>query len=211
VCDGIISCRIEGLDLAPAYARMTVAPPDYAPDRRPFVSMADGIKDKVARAEVFDADYLKDRTQVEREITDLMERILETMALVNVDVFNNRVDVQENPEIAFAKGIPYKSTDHYAFVPPVPIDGRKFPLTEQGRQFHRRFISIEVFKEMLRETPELIHDWIREPFSDELFFTKKMPPVMRDSSGGPLHLTRRQYDLLVQWSRKLRENVEGGS
>src|SRR5262249_44735633 len=46
VCDGIITCAVDGLDqrsdleIVPAHARIVVGPPDYAPDRRPIVSLA---------------------------------------------------------------------------------------------------------------------------------------------------------------------------
>ncbi|MDQ2991471.1 MAG: hypothetical protein M3R30_01455, partial [Candidatus Eremiobacteraeota bacterium] len=54
VCDGVLTCSIDGADVAPAVARIVVGPPDYAPDRRPPVSLADGLKDRVDRAEVRD-------------------------------------------------------------------------------------------------------------------------------------------------------------
>lgn len=211
VCDGIITCQIEGEGNLTAHARITVGPPDYAPDRRHIVSLADGLKDRVDRQEVHHPGYVRDSELTSLEIRDMMERVLETMGLVNVDVFNNRVDVQENPEIAFTKGIPYKKTEHKAFVPPVRTKQQPFPLTELGRQHHRRFVSIEVFENFMRQRPELIDEWIRPPVSDDPFFTNKMPAVMRGASGEPLHLTRRQYDLLVAWARHLRESVNGGS
>ena len=64
---------------------------------------------------------------------------------------------------------------------------------------------------MIREKPGLIEKWIREPGGNDGFFTKQMPPVMRDSSGGPLHLTRRQYDLLRNWALHLRKDIEENS
>ena len=186
-------------------------PPDYAPDRRHLISLADGFKDRVDRNDVLDPAYVADLDATSREILDLMERVYETMGLTNVDVYNNRVNNQENPAIAFDKGIPFKATEHFAFLPPPTTVGKDFPLTERGRQFHRRFTSIELFRDMLREHPDLISEWIRPPFSADPFFTRQMPPVMRDSSGGPLHLTRRQYDILTAWAQKIRQDVEEGS
>ncbi len=211
VCDGIISCWIDGVGVSPAYARITVGPPDYAPDRRHLTSLADGLKDRVDREDIFQPEYVGDLELTSREIRDLMERVFETMGLMNVDVFNNRVDVQENPATAITKGIPYKESDHYAFVPPVPTDDDPLPLTEIGRRYHRRFVSSEVFEDFIRKRPDLIEQWIRPPLSPELFFTRKMPAVMRGASGDPLHLTRRQYDLLVLWAKKLRERVDDPS
>lgn len=207
VCDGIISVVLDGADIPPAHARITVGPPDYAPDRRHLITLADGFKDRVDRKDVLDPAYVGDIDSTSREVLDLMERTYETMGLINVDVFNNRVNIQENPEIVREKGIPSIEGEHLAFHPIPPVEGKKFPLTERARQFHRRFTSVELFRSMIREHPDLIKEWIREPFSENPFFTNKMPPVMRDSNGGPLHLTRRQYDILVAWAKKVREGA----
>lgn len=96
-------------------------------------------------------------------------------------------------------------------MPPVPTDDDPLPLTEIGRRYHRRFVSSEVFEDFIRKRPDLIEQWIRPPLSPDLFFTRKMPAVMRGASGDPLHLTRRQYDLLVLWAKKLRERVDDPS
>ncbi|MFC5148779.1 hypothetical protein [Streptomyces aureoversilis] len=56
VCDGIVTVTLPG-DLT-ATARIVAAPPDFAPDRRPFVSLADGLTDRVERAEVREPAYL---------------------------------------------------------------------------------------------------------------------------------------------------------
>ena len=206
VCDAIIACSVPGSDVIPGVARVTVSPPDYAPDRRHLITVADALKDHMDRADVWDPKYVEaDSTGA--EVQDLLERIFETMGLANVDVFNNRVDVRENPARAFELGIPYKTTDHYAFPPEPTIDGHLFPITERGRQVHRRFVVLELFKDMLRERPGLIEQWIRPPVGGNGFFTKQMPPVMRDSSGGPLHLTRRQYDLLRNWTTSLQNQA----
>lgn len=212
VCDAIIECSIPGTQIVAGYARVTVSPPDYAPDRRHLISIADALKDHTDRREVWNAEFVNDES-TSAEIQDLFERILETMELMNVDVFNNRVDVQENPATAFSKGIPYKPTDHYAFEPEPAVSGtgEEFPLSQRGRQFHRRMMSIEIIEDMIREKPGLIERWIREPGGNDGFFTKQMPPVMRDSSGGPLHLTRRQYDLLRNWANHLRSDIEENS
>lgn len=207
VCDAIIKCMIPGSDVAPGYARVTVSPPDYAPDRRHLITIADALKDHTDRSEVWESGYVA-AGSTKLEIQDMFERILETMGLMNVDVFNNRVDVQENPATAFSRGIPYRPTDHYAFPPLPAVTGEKFPLTQRGRQAHRRMLSIEIFQDMIREKPGLIEKWIREPGGNDGFFTTQMPPVMRDSSGGPLHLTRRQYDLLRNWATHLRKDIE---
>ena len=109
VCDGIITCRLNTHATGEAavlvsHARISVAPPDYAPDRRHLVSLADGLKDRVDRQDVFADDYLSDIDLCDAEIRELLQRIYETASLNNVDVFNQRVNIQENPATAIQLG-----------------------------------------------------------------------------------------------------------
>lgn len=208
VCDGLIRCRIQGLDLPAAVARISVGPPDYAPDRRHFTSLADGLKDRVDRADVWSAAYYADMDEVTAEILDLFERIGETASLNNVDVFNNRVDIQENKATAFALGEPYGPDTHKAFVPPLPLDDRPLPLSDRAREYHRRLATLEVLEDMLRKQPQIVQQWVRAPAGASLYFDKQMPLVMRGPSGDPLHLTRRQYDLLRAWVQRLRPTTD---
>lgn len=41
------------------------------------------------------------------------------------------------------------------------------------------------------------------------YYDRRMPAVMRGSDRHPMHITRRQYELLVAWVRRLRQGVEG--
>jgi hypothetical protein len=193
VCDGVVHCSLPGV--ARASARIVVGPPDYAPDRRPFTSLADGLADRVTRHEVADPAYVEDVALTSLEVRDFFERALETMENVNVDAQNDRTR-QENP------------SNMGAFLLVEPLEDQPLPLTQRGRQKHRRFVALEVLEDVLRENPSLIRTWIREPLSPERSYNQQMPPVMRGSDGRPMHITRRQYDLLVAWARHLRRDVE---
>lgn len=208
VCDGIISCVLP--DVKPAFARIVVAPPDYAPDRRPFTSIADGLADRVKRHEVIDPTYVEDMNVTTMEVRDLMERVLETMELMNLDAQNDRART-ENRAIAQNEGLEPDAGADKSFPRMDSIDGLPLPLTEMGRQQHRRFISLEVFEDILRERPDVIDTRIRKPMTGDKYYDRNMPAVMRGSDRYPMHLTRRQYDLLVSWSQRLRKDVEGGS
>jgi hypothetical protein len=79
-CDMVIEASVEiGSELLTARARATSAPPDFAPDRRPFVTLADDLADRemppldIAAPESVD------------EIADLLRRVLETVSMVNLD------------------------------------------------------------------------------------------------------------------------------
>ena len=65
-----------------ASARAFVAPPDYAPDRRPFFSMADELADRELPA----VEVNEETAQLTAaEIHDLFKRIFETTSLLNLD------------------------------------------------------------------------------------------------------------------------------
>jgi hypothetical protein len=81
-CDGVIeaSVVVAGQRFT-ASTRVISACPDFAPDRRPFFSLADDLADRdlePARAE-------DDIAESEAEIADLFQRVLETVSLVNLD------------------------------------------------------------------------------------------------------------------------------
>jgi hypothetical protein len=189
VCDGTVAVTLTGG--LTATARIVASPPDFAPDRRPFISLADGLADRVQRADVRDPAYLADEQLTALEIRDLFERVLETMGNVNVDVQNERV------------GRPMEVPEGLASV--------LLELTDRGRRRHRRYVALETLEDLLREQPDLIRRVIREPVPDGPAWDSRMPVAMRGADGSALHLTRRQYDLLVGWARTLRENTEAGS
>jgi len=212
VCDGIIQCSL-GEDLY-AFARVAVGPPKYSPDRRHFVSLADGLTDRVRRLDIRDPSYMEDRDLTSLEIRDFFERVLETVDLTNIDAQNDRV-YQTNIGIPQDLGLNNQEADSMAkskvfpiFPPQELVTGHKFPLTELGRQNHRRFVSLEVLEDMFRERPDLLENYIRKPLTDDKFYDRKMPFAMRGSDGQPLHITNRQYDLLVFWQRLLKKGAE---
>ncbi|MGI9022459.1 MAG: hypothetical protein ACR2HV_04365, partial [Acidimicrobiales bacterium] len=67
-----------------AHARVFVGPPDYGPDKRPFVSLVDDLVD---RSEP-DAD--DDTPLAALEVADLLRRAFETVSLDNVDLQRRR-------------------------------------------------------------------------------------------------------------------------
>ncbi|WP_327733609.1 hypothetical protein OG749_06770 [Streptomyces nojiriensis] len=205
ICDGTVTATLPGgLE---ATARIVVSPPDFAPDRRPFVSIADGLADRVERAEVKDPAYLAEKPLTTLEIRDLFERILETMGNINVDVQNERVR-DEFGEDLDGDGV----NDRGPLPVPAPLNGVLLALTDGGRRRHRRYVALEVLEDLLREQPDLIRRVIREPVEDAPdYLDGRMPVAMRGADAGPFHLTRRQYDLLTGWADSLRENTEPGS
>jgi hypothetical protein len=89
-CDGIITADlvVNGRRFS-AQARICVGPPDFAPDRRPFVSLADDLADRdldPAGAE----ELLAAEADTQRRLADLFQRVWETASLVNVDAIRAR-------------------------------------------------------------------------------------------------------------------------
>ncbi|GLW46584.1 hypothetical protein Stsp02_22460 [Streptomyces sp. NBRC 14336] len=208
VCDGLVGVTIGDLT---ARARVVVTPPDFAPDRRPFTSLADGLADRVKRAEVRDPAYISANPQLTAlEVRDLFERALEAMESVNVDAQNQRA-TGENIANAQAEGSPVAEARARTFPPPVPLAGITLPLTERGRRKHRRFLALEVLEDLIREQPDFIQRFVRPPGLEEAWYDRRMPVANRGSDAFPMHVTRRQYDLLTAWAASVRAGVEEGS
>jgi len=136
-----------------------------------------------------------------------MERIFETMGMMNVDAQNLRAR-RENANIAQQQGLPPNAAQDKAFPAMDPVLGRPLPLTELGRQQHRRFVSLEAFENVLRENPDLLANIVREPMTGNKYYDQQMPALMRGSDRYPMHISRRQYDLLMAWVQRLQKNVE---
>ena len=83
-CDALIEATlvVAGVRFR-GVARVFVAPPDFAPDRRPFVALVDELADRNlgAPGPVTAADV----ELAEAEIADLFQRVYETVSLANLD------------------------------------------------------------------------------------------------------------------------------
>jgi hypothetical protein len=211
--DGIISCEIPGVGIA--RARLVVAPPIFSPDRRPPVSIADDLTDRVARADVRKDDWVDARNwaQAEAEMDDLLDRAFETAGAANLDAWGE-VLRQENESDAVYRGDAWTPKD-----PSKPIfrDMKNttvldLPLSEEGRWRHRRNTADEFFEQLLRDDDKLLKRWIRDPDDPQaLYYDTRMPALMRGSDRRPLHLTRRQLEAFRKWVAELRKQQQTGS
>jgi hypothetical protein len=88
-CDGIVRVTIEvGAERHSAMTRIYAGPPDFAPDRRPFASLADDMADRELPA-LTDAEIADPATV--HEVADLLQRVFETVSLTNVDAERSRM------------------------------------------------------------------------------------------------------------------------
>ncbi len=94
-CDGIIEVQvaIKGVRHV-ATARVLSSCPDYAPDRRPFNSLADDLADRdKGRVDIGNSE--SELKEVQAELADLFERVFETSSLMNLDALRDRA-IKEN-------------------------------------------------------------------------------------------------------------------
>ncbi|HSK41365.1 MAG TPA: hypothetical protein VK943_16495, partial [Arenibaculum sp.] len=219
VSDGLVSCTIPGLPTA--CARVAIGPPDFAPDARPIVSLQDGLADRIDRAAAR-LDTIP-TSELEALVHDIFERALETSDLMNKDAQSDRAHRENGEQLLPPPPPGYQDRAHGtlwprpdaapAGDPPRPSDVDGLPVSAQGRRKHRRLSAVEYLKDRLREEPGYIDTWLRPPVDASPAYDRRMPPLMRNSDRYPLHLTRRQYDLVKRWAAQLaaeRGAVEGG-
>ncbi len=134
-CDGTIQAILTiGFRRLTALARIFVGPPDFAPDKRPFVSLADDLVDRERSLD--DNDLV---TQF--EIADLFQRVYEASSLANLDVMRER-HLAENA----ANG----SSDNESTLP----DGRPLPATNQTSMTDKDKPFAEKTAQPMPVTPE---------------------------------------------------------
>jgi hypothetical protein len=205
-----------------AHANVFVGPPDFAPDRRPFLSLADELNDRDSFAAVRDAAL--SRAERQAWVQDLFERIYETVSLFNLDHFQNersirldgrrrrrtpiRGDQVTTPRDHAMTRVDALRNDEYT-VPAANVD-LPLPLTEHARTRHRLLQDIDGLREFIAEHPERLETLIRQPFEIEPqetaeASTMRMPPFMRHSNANPLTLSAWQYALLMKWVKSVRE------
>ena len=199
-----------------ASANVFVGPPDFGPDRRPFLSLADELNDRTSGASVRSAAL--DSVEVEDWVQDLFERVQETVSLMNVDFWRRVRGI--NPLSAGslitvplpgdgalpptqAMGSRDMLRNQLGRVSPVTTD-TPLPVTERARERHRSLADIDALKDFVAANPGRMKELVRaafevEPGEDGSSTTMRMPPFMRHSNALPLALSAWQYDLLMRW------------
>jgi hypothetical protein len=85
-CDGIIEARVVCAGKRQtATTRVFSCCPDYAPDRRPFFSLADDLADRDPPPDKPGPLTDEEQMEIEGEIADLFKRVFETASMVNLD------------------------------------------------------------------------------------------------------------------------------
>jgi hypothetical protein len=229
VVDDTCEARIDvtlrlGAATLTTHADVLVGPPDFAPDRRPFLSLADELNDRAAdagsRSAALAARDLDDWVQ------DLFQRAYETVSLMNVDHWRREHGRDPLPADQLAPtaitgdGVPRpdkamggrdKLRDRSVQVPQAS-GSLPLPLSQRARERHRAISDIENLKSLIVASPDRVRDLVRGPFEHEPgesnpnaqeWTSMRMPPFMRGSNANPLTLSAWQYDLLMRWASEL--------
>jgi hypothetical protein len=192
-----------------------VGPPDFAPDRRPFLSAADELNDRDGDASSRNAAV--DDADLDRWVTDLFQRVYETVSLLNVDSYRRSRAAALPPEKlrprdidAAARSNPTQAmggrdalrNSLYRLAAPTTDD--PLPLSEHARMRHRAMSDLQNLIEIVSLDANRIKTVVRPPFEIESFesaesTSMRMPPFMRQSNALPLTLASWQYELLLRW------------
>ena len=113
------------------------------------------------------------------------------------DLPTPRRDFEPRPRDTLWPTIDPRNTNNPAVA--IPFSGDAMPVSDRGSRKHRRYNAIEYLRDRLREEPELLEKWIRPPRDASPYYDRRMPALMRGSDGLPIHLTRRQYELIRLW------------
>jgi hypothetical protein len=197
-----------------ASANVFSGPPDFGPDRRPFLSLADELNDRNADAAARSAAM----TAAERDawVEDLFERVYETVSLLNVDHYRseraialsgNRLAPQlvndHIPEPTRAMG-GRDALRNPRYTVEARSNNEPLPLSKHARRQHRAIADAQSLRDFIALNPGRIESLVRAPFEIEtdetaVSSTMRMPPFMRQSNAEPLTLSSWQYELLMQW------------
>ena len=224
-CDAVITAAIgvNATELT-AHANSAVAPPHFAPDRRPFLSLADEINDR-------QHDPTRDDDLSSRElgvwVQDLFERIYETVSLFGVDFYRDRFAVKLEGQALADTAIPEDAVakpDHAMggrdvlrdsdIAVPAPSGIDPFPLSTRARDQHRELADLNQLRSWVQSHPDRLVELVRKPLTvwpgetNDLLTTMRMPPFMRNSNAYPLTLAVWQYQLLLKWKNAV---IDGDS
>ena len=175
---------------------MFSGPPDFGPDRRPFLSLADELNDRDADAATRSAAM----TAAERDawVEDLFERVYETVSLLNVDLYRseraltltgNRLGPQlvndHVPQPTRAMG-GRDALRNPRYTVEAASNNEPLPLSKHARRQHRAIADVQNLRDFIALNPGRIESLVRAPFEIERDETRFRPPcACRRSCGNP--------------------------
>ncbi|MDX1982976.1 MAG: ferritin-like domain-containing protein [Bryobacteraceae bacterium] len=174
-CDGIVDVTVtRGGETFRAHARITVGPPDFAPDSFHLRNMADDIRQVASGVDV--AGPLS-----AEEVIDVVRRGLETMRLMNTDSLNENVFPDFEPAQARHGHV---IAIHTAVLR--SVEGLNQPAGSPARRG-----AVETLRTILGRLRRF-----DQTISEDLAARRAMPALMRGSDGDRMALTRRQRSII---------------
>ncbi|HET9957154.1 MAG TPA: hypothetical protein VFQ61_21805 [Polyangiaceae bacterium] len=222
-CEVHVEARLTlGSGVLTGRANVFVAPPDFAPDRRPFLSIADELNDRAAGQS--ERSQRMSAAEVTAWVQDLFERVYETVSLTNVDYWRALRSISLPAAARRSAPIPGDAVPQPSragggldrlrnelFPVAAPSGNQPLPLTEHARMRHRALADVDQLRDFVAQNPGRLRSLVRAVFECEAAengraTTLRMPPFMRGSNALPLTLSAWQYDLLMRWV----SNIEQG-
>jgi hypothetical protein len=176
-CDGIIECHlVVRAQRFSAYARVIACVPDYAPDRRPFVSIAEDLADRSLPPAPVDQASLDIS---EDEIVDLFHRIFETASLINLDAERYRFAGQQAPSAdpphtdlqsmtardeRYAENSATGLIDQQQAIHGAAFPRSKLQYTDLARQVHAGLTETDKLLDFLRMNSDRLRLLVRPPY-----------------------------------------------
>lgn len=209
-----------------ARAATFVGPPDFAPDRRPFLSVADELNDRAGDAAQRNAAI--SGVALDRWVEDLFERVYETVSLFNADMYRaeraaalplgkrTTADIDQGARDGPIRAMGGQDAlRNKLFKLPGETTDDPLPLSAHARMRHRALSDLQGLIELVSLDPGRLKSLVRQPFEAEAFengnqSSMRMPPFMRQSNAGPLTLASWQYDLLMRWVTQASAHTTAG-
>lgn len=202
------------------HANVFSGPPDYAPDRRPFLSLADELNDRAGDAASRSAAL--GGTDLDLWVQDLFERAYECVSLMNVDFWRAQRGLSNMAPARLRAALPNDavtpanqamgSRDRLRnpdLRVAAPTSDEPLPLSQHARERHRTIADVQRLRDFVRQNPDRLRALIRGPFETEQDerntgdTTMRMPPFMRQSNADPLTVAAWQYELLMRWAQQV--------
>ena len=167
-CDMTIEVSVEigGKEFV-ALARASVAPPDFAPDRRPFMSIADDLADR----ELPPLDVTAPETI--DEIADLLARVFETVSLLNLDSLRGENiggrEPKPNPVPVVGPRTMTKAdkplADQVATILDSTAPGSRLAYSPIALRVHQQLANIDSMLELFRYYGDRLRHLLRPPYA----------------------------------------------
>ena len=167
-CDMVIEASVEvrGRQFV-ALARATAAPPDFAPDRRPFLSLADDLADRELPPLDVSAPETVD------EVADLLARVFETVSLANLDALRGQAVggrlPKPNPVPVVGAGTMTKAdtplADQTQTILQAGPQGPRLAYWPIATTTHQQLANIDSMLELFKTSGERLRHLLRPPYA----------------------------------------------